>query len=179
MIIDQKVLSMTTKFYSYCDSPVGRLLMAGDGNALHILSFPTGHKTITPQPGWARSETPFTKVIRQLEAYFSGELRNFNLPYQLSGTIFQKRVWRALANIPYGETRSYGDLARQLGTPNASRAVGAANGDNPLPIILPCHRVIGANGSLIGLGGGLPAKKFLLNHEAEVSGAPNHQALLL
>lgn len=170
---------MTSLLYSYYDSPVGHLLIAGDEDALHILSFPAGSKTVTPKPEWQPSETPFREVARQLDAYFKGELRTFTLPYKLSGTSFQKKVWQALADIPYGETLSYGELATRLGTPKASRAVGAANGNNPLAIILPCHRVIGANGSLTGFGGGLPTKKFLLNHEAEVSGALNHQGMLL
>lgn len=170
---------MRPLFYSYYDSPVGRLLMAGDEKALHILSFPTGSKTIEPKPEWQPSDAPFGEVVRQLDAYFRGELRTFTLPYRLSGTSFQNQVWQALADIPYGETLSYGELATRLGTPKASRAVGAANGNNPLPIILPCHRVIGANGSLTGFGGGLPTKKFLLHHEAEVIGTPNHQGVLL
>jgi len=170
---------MTTLLYSHFDSPVGRLLMAGDEDALRILSFPTGSKTITPGPEWRPADAPFREVARQLDAYFNGELRAFSLPYRLSGTDFQKKVWQALAGIPYGETLSYGELASRLGAPNASRAVGAANGNNPIAIILPCHRVIGANGSLTGFGGGLPTKKFLLHHEAEASGAGNHQGMLL
>ena len=164
---------MRPLFYSYYDSPVGRLLMAGNEEALHILSFPTGSKTIEPKSEWEPSDAPFGEVVRQLDAYFRGELRTFTLPYRLSGTNFQNQVWQALAYIPYGETISYGKLATKLGTPKASRAVGAANGNNPLPIILPCHRVIGADGSLTGFGGGLPLKRHLLTLE----GAPLQQAM--
>jgi len=161
---------MTVMFYTYMDSPVGRLLLAGDDEALHYVSFSSETRPVTPRPGWQQSDTPFTEARRQLDAYFAGELRAFDLPVHLTGTAFQKRVWQLLRNIPFGQTRSYGDLARGLGTPGASRAVGAANGANPLPIILPCHRVIGANGSLTGFGGGLPIKRYLLAHEAELSG---------
>jgi len=166
-------------FYSYIDSPVGRLLVAGDGAALHFLSFPSGHKAFEPRPDWHRSDAPFAEVRRQLGAYFDGELRHFDLPYHLTGTAFQKSVWTILAQIPFGQTRSYGELARDVGAPKASRAVGAANGANPLPIILPCHRVIGANGSLTGFGGGLPTKKYLLRHEAKVMGITDEQLPLI
>jgi methylated-DNA-[protein]-cysteine S-methyltransferase len=106
------------------------------------------------------------ETARQLEAYFRGELVSFDLPLELSGTEFQRQCWLALATIPYGQTVSYGEQARRLGLgPAAARAVGAANGQNPLPIVLPCHRVIGADGSLTGFGGGLPTKRFLLEHE--------------
>lgn len=170
---------MTTMLYSYIDSPVGRLLVAGDGAALHFVSFASGHKAIEPRPGWHRFDVPFTEVRRQLHAYFGGELRQFDLPFHLSGTAFQKQVWTRLARIPFGETRTYGELARDVGAPKASRAVGAANGANPLPIILPCHRVIGADGSLTGFGGGLPTKSYLLSHEAKVMGSTGHQLTLI
>jgi len=170
---------MTSMFYSYVDSPVGRLLVAGDGAALHFVSFPSGHKAIGPKPDWHRCDAPFTQVRRQLDGYFAGELRRFDLPFHLSGTAFQKRVWMMLARIPFGETRTYGELARDVGAPKVSRAVGAANGANPLPIILPCHRVIGANGSLTGFGGGLPTKSYLLRHEAKVMGSAGDQLTLI
>jgi len=115
-----------------------------------------------------RSEAPFGAVKRQLADYFAGRRRDFDLPLVLTGTDFQKRVWHALLTIPFGETRSYGWLARKIRRPTASRAVGAANGANPIPIIIPCHRVIGSNGALTGFGGGIEIKKFLLEHE----GAP-------
>ncbi|WP_258093663.1 methylated-DNA--[protein]-cysteine S-methyltransferase [Salipiger pentaromativorans] len=169
---------MTRLFYCHTDSPVGRLLLAGDTGALHFLSFPSGHKSFGPHPDWVFAEAPFAEVRRQLDGYFSGSLRHFDLPLKLSGTAFQNRVWTLLAEIPFGETRSYGEQARALGAPKASRAVGAANGNNPLPIILPCHRVVGANGALTGFGGGLPVKQYLLRHEAEVMGLGNPQLSL-
>ena len=128
--------------YTHVESPVGDLLVAGTEEALHFLSFPTGHKAFRPRPEWRRDDAPFQEVRRQLDAYFAGDLRRF-----------------------FGQTRSYGQIARSVGRPKASRAVGAANGSNPLPIILPCHRVIGAGGSLTGFGGGLAVKAFLLRHE--------------
>jgi methylated-DNA-[protein]-cysteine S-methyltransferase len=156
----------TPFFYTFMDSPIGRLLLAGDEAALHFLSFPNGHKSFGPKAGWIRSDAPFAGVTSQLTAYFEGHLRKFDVPLAVRGTDFQKRVWRTLPTIPFGETRSYGWLARQLGAPNSSRAVGAANGANPLPIILPCHRVVGADGSLTGFGGGIETKRFLLDLEA-------------
>lgn len=170
---------MTERFYTYIESPVGPLLAAGDEAALRLLSFPSGRKAVSPRPEWRRSDAPFAEVKRQLAAYFGGELRRFDLPFRLSGTEFQRNVWTLLASIPYGRTRTYGELARALGMPKASRAVGAANGSNPLPIILPCHRVIGANGSLTGFGGGLPTKKYLLRHEAEALGIGDAQLSLM
>ncbi|RKT35356.1 methylated-DNA-[protein]-cysteine S-methyltransferase [Roseovarius halotolerans] len=151
--------------YTHVESPVGDLLVAGTEEALHFLSFPTGHKAFRPRPEWRRDDAPFQEVRRQLDAYFAGDLRRFELALHLSGTEFQNSVWRSLADIPFGQTRSYGEIARSVGRPKASRAVGAANGSNPLPIILPCHRVIGAGGSLTGFGGGLAVKAFLLRHE--------------
>lgn len=151
--------------YTHIASPIGDLLVAGTDEALHFLSFPTGHKAFGPAPDWRRGDAPFRDVRRQLNAYFAGELRRFDLPLHLSGTAFQNSVWQYLSSIPFGETQTYGQIAAQLDRPTASRAVGAANGNNPLPIILPCHRVIGANGSLTGFGGGLPTKEFLLRHE--------------
>ena len=136
--------------YTHVESPVGDLLVAGTEEALHFLSFPTGHKAFRPRPEWRRDDAPFQEVRRQLDAYFAGDLRRFELALHLSGTEFQNSVW---------------GIARSVGRPKASRAVGAANGSNPLPIILPCHRVIGAGGSLTGFGGGLAVKAFLLRHE--------------
>ncbi|MFB3825612.1 MAG: methylated-DNA--[protein]-cysteine S-methyltransferase [Bryobacteraceae bacterium] len=113
------------------------------------------------------------EAASQLTAYFDGRLTRFNLPLQMEGTPFQVRVWRALESIPYGETRSYAQIAAQIGAPRAMRAVGAANGANPLPIVVPCHRVIGGGGKLVGYGGGLPLKKRLLELEARVAGTPS------
>ena len=156
---------MSSVYYSYYESPVGSLLLAGDGHALRLISFPTGKAARQPEADWMRRNDAFKPVKQQLAAYFAGELTRFDLKLAPSGTPFQLAVWQALETIPYGETRSYGDIARQIGKPEANRAVGAANGQNPLPIVLPCHRVIGTNGSLTGFGGGLECKQFLLRLE--------------
>ncbi|MBR9837398.1 MAG: methylated-DNA--[protein]-cysteine S-methyltransferase [Rhodobacteraceae bacterium] len=169
-----------TAALSWChtDSPIGPLLLAGDRDALHFLSFPSGHKAFGPREGWREDPTPFDAVRRQLDAYFAGTLTCFDLTLAPQGTAFQTRVWQLLAEIPYGTTRSYGALATELGTPKASRAVGAANGANPIPIILPCHRVIGQDGALTGFGGGVEVKRVLLQHEAKVSGVAETQLSL-
>jgi methylated-DNA-[protein]-cysteine S-methyltransferase len=146
------------------DSPVGPLTLAGvDGRLRHLRMV---DQTYEPdRAGWISDDGAFTEAVAQLEAYFSGELMDFDLDLDLVGTEFQRRVWEALTTIPYGETRSYGQIAQQIGSPGASRAVGLANGHNPIGIIVPCHRVIGANGSLTGYGGGLDRKKSLLDME--------------
>jgi methylated-DNA-[protein]-cysteine S-methyltransferase len=151
--------------YTYYDSPVGRLLLAGDGTSLHYLSFPSGHKAFGPRPDWTKDDDAFDPVKAQLSSYFSGTLSEFDLSLVLHGTDFQKRLWTLLMTIPFGVTRTYGDLAQVLGNPRASRAVGAANGSNPIPIIIPCHRVIGSTGKLTGFGGGIEVKRFLLDLE--------------
>ena len=166
-------------FYSHTDSPVGRLLMAGDAAGLRIIGFPTGKGRRTPEPDWRQDDAPFREAVRQLEAYFAGELTDFRLELAPQGTPFQLEVWRALRDIPYGETRSYGELARDIGRPKASRAVGAANGSNPLPIVVPCHRVIGSSGKLTGFGGGLEAKAILLSLEQGETGNRPQMALPL
>jgi len=130
------------------------------------VSFENGKRTTPPQSDWQLDEEPFAEVIRQLQAYFSGELKEFNVPLAMEGTEFQLRVWNALRAIPYGETISYAQLAERIGNPKAVRAVGLANGSNPIPIIVPCHRVIGSDGSLTGFGGGLSTKKRLLELES-------------
>lgn len=146
------------------DSPVGPLTLAGvDGRLRHLRMV---DQTYEPdRTGWASDDAAFADAVAQLEAYFAGELMDFDLDLDLVGTEFQRRVWAALITIPYGETRSYGEIALQIGSPGASRAVGLANGHNPIGIIVPCHRVIGANGSLTGYGGGLERKKSLLDME--------------
>lgn len=156
---------MNTSFYTYLDSPIGSLLLVGDGNALQRIGFPEAGAPRKPESDWLRRNGVFQDVIGQLNAWFAGELYQFDLPLALAGTPFQRRVWNTLLEIPYGETRSYGDIAHQMGRPTASRAVGAANGRNPIPIIIPCHRVIGHSGQLVGFGGGLPTKKKLLRLE--------------
>lgn len=163
--------------YTYMDSPVGVLTLVGDLSALHILNFPSTTSNADILPEWQKNDAPFTEVIKQLRAYFAGELQEFDLPLSFSGTEFQNRVWQQLATIPFGETRSYGQMAAELGSPGASRAVGSANNKNPLAIILPCHRVIGADGSMTGFGGGVTTKTFLLEHEAKVIGAPTQLSL--
>jgi methylated-DNA-[protein]-cysteine S-methyltransferase len=148
------------------DSPVGPLSLVSDGQALAALAFEHHEKTIRPligaEPG---SDAVLDEARRQLDAYFAGRLQRFDLPLAPRGTPFQERVWMALRDIPYGTTCSYGDLAAALGAPKAVRAVGGANGNNPLSIIVPCHRVIGAGGALTGFGGGLDRKRYLLTHE--------------
>lgn len=157
--------------YSYVSSPLGDLLVAGSEECIELVSFPTGAKTQTPEPTWDRSDAAFAEAGRQLDAYFGGDLRTFTLDYRLGVTAFQNAVLAELPRIPYGETRTYGEIAARIGRPKASRAVGAANGSNPLPILLPCHRVVGANGDLTGFGGGLQAKRFLLDLEQRNSRA--------
>jgi methylated-DNA-[protein]-cysteine S-methyltransferase len=151
--------------YRTMDSPIGSLIIAGDEGGLRHLLFAEGRKSARPQPEWEPDRTSLTETVRQLTAYFAGTLRAFDLPLAPKGTEFQQQVWRALCAIPYGETTSYGALAKRIGNPNAVRAVGLANGSNPIAIIIPCHRVIGSNGSLTGYGGGLPIKKALLEME--------------
>ena len=155
---------MDTVYYRTMESPVGLLTLAGRGGRLqHLRMVDQTHEP--SRDGWKPDDALFDDVVTQLEAYFAGELIAFNLNIDLVGTEFQRRVWAALLDIPYGETRSYGDIARHIGSPGASRAVGLANGHNPISIIVPCHRVIGANGNLTGYGGGLPKKKHLLEME--------------
>jgi len=163
---------MVTQNLSFCymPSPVGDLLIAGDGAHLHYISFPTGHKKMEPDASWTENAEPFGEVTRQLAAYFDGSLTEFTLPFALNGTGFQEQVWHLLETIPFGQTRTYGWMAEQLKDRNKSRAVGAANGANPLPIVLPCHRVIGADGSLTGFGGGVETKRWLLDHEGAGDG---------
>jgi methylated-DNA-[protein]-cysteine S-methyltransferase len=152
-------------YYCWYESPVGQLLLAGDTQGLKWIGFPEGKGHLDPNPDWVENDAFFAEARRQLGAYFNGDLKEFSLPLAPHGTEFQLTVLEALQRIPFGETRSYGELARDIGKPNASRAVGAANGRNPLPIVIPCHRVIGSNGSLTGFGGGLEIKQFLLNLE--------------
>jgi methylated-DNA-[protein]-cysteine S-methyltransferase len=148
--------------YTEIESPVGQLLLAADEAGLRHVLFVNGKRTVGPDPAWREDRGSFTDSIRELRAYCSGELERFSLPLAPEGTPFQLEVWRRLCEIPYGETISYGDLARRLGNPGASRAVGLANGTNPIPIVIPCHRVIGSNGALTGYGGGLSVKEKLL-----------------
>lgn len=152
--------------YTTIESPVGPLLLAGNEQGLRFLSFAAEKRAMRLHPNWKENRRAFAEVARQLRAYFLGELTEFDVPLSLEGTPFQLRVWMQLCTIPYGETISYGQLARRIGEPEAVRAVGAANGSNPIPIIVPCHRVIGSDGSLTGYGGGLPIKEKLLALES-------------
>jgi O-6-methylguanine DNA methyltransferase len=154
------------------ESPVGPLVLAARDEQLCGLRLPNvaddGTTTAAPLDGWVPApalDGVLAEAADQLAAYFTGELRHFDLPLQLDGTPFQQQVWAALQQIPYGTTAGYGELAQQLGSPGASRAVGLANGRNPVAIIVPCHRVIGADGSLTGFGGGLACKRWLLDLE--------------
>jgi methylated-DNA-[protein]-cysteine S-methyltransferase len=149
-------------FYAHMPSPIGPLFIAADQAGLREIRFSANGKPAVPQPDWQNNSAELHSTIQQLNAYFAGELESFDLPLAPEGTPFQKKVWQELCSIPYGETISYGELAKRLGNPNASRAVGLANGSNPIPIIIPCHRVIGSNGKLTGYGGGLDIKEKLL-----------------
>jgi methylated-DNA-[protein]-cysteine S-methyltransferase len=152
--------------YTVMNSPVGPLLIAGDEAGLHFILFGSGKRAAKPDPDWQELECSVVReTIRQLQAYFNKKLTRFDLPLQPAGTPFQLAVWRELEKIPYGEVISYGTLASRIGKPHASRAVGAANRSNPISIVVPCHRVIGSNGKLIGYGGGLPIKEALLELE--------------
>lgn len=151
--------------YTHHDSPLGPLLLAGDHDALALIGLPGGKRPPRPVRGWTEDARPFSAARRQLDEYFGGKRERFDLDLMLEGTEFQQRVWTTLARIPFGKTWSYGELAARIGRPKAVRAVGLANGANPLPIVLPCHRVIGADGSLTGYGGGMPAKRLLLELE--------------
>lgn len=152
-------------FFWRWPSPVGELLLIADARGLSGLNFQSGPHPVEPDPAWQERRGPFKAVIQQLERYFAGRLRTFHVELSLQGTDFQLSVWHALRRIPYGDTASYSGVASQIGNPKASRAVGAANGQNPISIIVPCHRVIGKNGHLVGYGGGLPIKKALLDLE--------------
>lgn len=153
--------------YSRIDSPVGPLTLAVSERGLVALEFGCGDVAA----GWAESPERTAPYARQLREFFAGQRRRFDLPLDLRGTDFQKRCWQELLKIPYGETRSYAEIARAIGNPAAVRAVGLANGKNPIAIIVPCHRVIGSDGSLTGYGGGLDAKRQLLELEGALSGS--------
>jgi methylated-DNA-[protein]-cysteine S-methyltransferase len=155
---------MAVMKYRSMESPVGPLTLAGiDGRLMHLRMVDQMYEP--NRNGWEPDETAFPDAVAQLRAYFAGERTDFDLALELVGTAFQRKVWQALLTIPYGETRSYGEIAEQVGSPTAYRAVGLANGHNPIGIIVPCHRVIGANGSLTGYGGGLDKKRILLEME--------------
>lgn len=152
-------------YWHEAPTPIGPLLLAGDGDALRLVHFQSGPRPMRPPPAWVAKSAPFQAALRQLAEYFAGRRRVFDLPLAAVGTEFQRSVWRVLVTIPYGVTISYAELARRVGNARASRAVGLANGANPLPIVVPCHRVIGSDGSLTGFGGGLEMKRRLLTLE--------------
>ena len=156
-------------YYCYLNTPIGDLLLAGDDDALCLVGFPQGSMRREPESDWIYSEKPFKDAREQLQAYFEGKLQSFDLKLNPGGTEFQLRVLDELQKIPYGSTTSYGDIAQRIGKPKAVRAVGAANGRNPIPIIIPCHRVIGSTGKMTGFGGGIPTKETLLRLELEHS----------
>ncbi len=161
-----------TTFYTYIDTPVGKLMLAGGADhGLEHIAFQCGEGALAPKPEWKQSAAPFRAAERQLRQYFQGTRTDFDLPLHPKGTPFQRLVWTALTKIPYGQTRSYGEIAKAIGHPTAVRAVGLANARNPLPVVVPCHRVIGAGGNLVGYGGGLIVKQALLDREREVSAA--------
>ena len=153
---------MQSSRYSYCDSPVGALLLVARAEGLAEIHFPGRGRRAGANSDWIEDDSALSEPARQLGAYFAGELESFDLALAPEGTPFEQKVWAELLKIPYGETVSYGELARRIGNPQASRAVGLANGSNPIPIIIPCHRVIGSNGKLTGYGGGLAIKEKLL-----------------
>lgn len=155
--------------YDEMDSPVGTLRLVADREGLREICFEQERHPKQTQSSWVRAKAPLRFARVQLDEYFAGERQQFDLPLHPIGTPFQLEVWQELQRIPYGITISYGELARRMGKPKAVRAVGGANGRNPLPIVVPCHRVIGADGSLTGFGGGLPIKRHLLGLETQVA----------
>ncbi len=159
----------TNAFMSVLETPIGELCLVAEEDALTTIYLPPWE---LPEATMDPAHPVLTRAKEQLRAYFQGELKEFDLPLRGEGTAFQKTVWKALCKIPYGVTVSYGHIAKDIGLPHASRAVGAANGKNPLSIVVPCHRVIGANGSLTGYGGGMAAKRWLLTHEGAWNDAP-------
>jgi len=162
---------LSNTIYCYANSPAGKLLLTGSASAtLESLHFPIGKTRIEPRENWIHDPDHFSEAKKQLNAYFKGERKQFDLELNPKGTGFQKQVWKELVKIPYGTTLSYGELAQRIGNPKASRAVGMANGKNPISIIIPCHRVIGATGSLTGFGGGIKVKQYLLDLESRNSG---------
>ena len=155
--------------YTTMDSPLGELLLLGDDGVLHGLHMQAGRHPIRIQSSWVRDDEAFADVREQLDEYFAGTRDTFDVKMHMDGTAFQRTVWHELTQIPYGETISYGELARRIGRPDRARAVGTANGQNPIAVIVPCHRVIGANGKLVGYGGGLDNKRRLLELESGVA----------
>jgi len=152
-------------YYSHYDSPIGRLLLVGDGPNIHRIEFAGTPHPVPIEPAWQPNRAVFATLCEELDAYFDGKLKAFSVTVAPEGSEFQRTVWSALQNIKYGQTCSYADIATSIGKPTACRAVGAANGRNPISIVIPCHRVIGSNGTLTGYAGGISAKQWLLSHE--------------
>lgn len=155
---------MTTN-YCYHENHICKLLLVGQNGVLQRIYFVTKQATIKPQTHWVKKIDAFKDVCKQLDLYFHNKLKKFTVQLSIQGTIFEQQVWQALQKIPYGKTKSYGDLAKNLNNPNAARAVGNAANKNPLPIIIPCHRLLGSKGNLVGFAGGLPLKRTLLQLE--------------
>lgn len=162
---------MTTTHFATTDSPIGELLLLGDGESVHGLLMNGDGEFEGRKSDLTQDQNAFSGTIEQLEQYFAGDRRSFALSLEPEGTEFQRAVWKALAAIPFGETRSYGEIAVAVGRPKAARAVGMANNRNPIAVIVPCHRVIGAGGALVGYAGGLERKTWLLDHEREARSA--------
>ncbi len=173
MITGKQVQSRTATgpgaYWTTVESPIGEILLIGDETAVYELRLPGTFADRDLDGAEAGLVAPLADAVEQLKAYFAGELTSFDLAAVPGGTPFQSKVWWALADIPYARTESYGSVAARVGNPKASRAVGMANNKNPIPIVLPCHRVIGASGQLVGYGGGLWMKEWLLQHEATVA----------
>jgi methylated-DNA-[protein]-cysteine S-methyltransferase len=159
---------MDDSIFTTIDSPLGRLLAVSDGRSLTHLDMQGARRPLRVSPAWRADNAAFASLSAQLDEYFAGDRRHFELALAPAGNPFELRVWAQLARIPYGETTSYGEIARRIGAPTAARAVGLANGRNPLAVVIPCHRVIGADGSLTGYGGGLDRKRLLLELESGV-----------
>ena len=155
-----------TMHYDLLDTPLGKLLVAGDREGIRRINFQEGGRPFPIGADWERNSRSMKDAAIQLKAYFSGKLKRFDLPLAPEGTDFQQKVWRALQGIPYGVLVSYRDIAEKIGNPKACRAVGAANGKNPIPVVIPCHRVIGSNGQLTGFAGGLHLKEYLIELES-------------
>lgn len=162
-------------YYTKTPSPIGDLLIVSDGSHVTRVCMDAQKYAADIEPHWVENGDipPLKLAVEQFKSYFAGLLSEFDLPIAFRGTDFQNRVWKELTKIPFGQTISYGELARRVGSPKASRAVGLANGKNPIAIVVPCHRVIGANGTLTGYGGGLPRKKKLLELEQGLFSASN------
>lgn len=156
------------KKYCYYTAPFGQLLLVAEHGKLEQVIFPNQEIHKIPKKSWIEDKTEFKIVISQFKEYFSGKRKTFSIDLNPVGTVFQKQVWKELEQIPYGTTINYGELANRIGNPKASRAVGGANGKNPIPVIIPCHRVIGKDGSLTGFGGGITIKEHLLRLETAI-----------